>query len=50
MWRVSLWDYYPEVTQDFQFNPQVQIHDVTLRDGEQETRMIFTAQDKIAIA
>jgi isopropylmalate/homocitrate/citramalate synthase len=50
MWRVSPWDYYPEVTQDFQFNPQVQIHDVTLRDGEQETGVVFTAQDKIAIA
>jgi isopropylmalate/homocitrate/citramalate synthase len=50
MWRVSPWDYYPEATQDFQFNPQVQIHDVTLQDGEQETGVVLTAQDKIAIA
>jgi len=50
MWRVSPWDYYPEVTKDFQFSKQIQIHDVTLRDGEQETGVVFTAQDKIAIA
>ena len=50
MWRVSPWNYYPEVTQDFQFAKKIQIHDVTLRDGEQETGVVFTAQDKIAIA
>jgi isopropylmalate/homocitrate/citramalate synthase len=50
MWRVSPWDYYPEVTKDFSFAKNIQIHDVTLRDGEQETGVVFTAQDKIAIA
>src|SRR3990172_4092404 len=50
LWRVSPWDYYPEVTKDFQFPPKILIHDVTLRDGEQETGVVFTAQDKIEIA
>jgi len=50
MWRVSPWNYYPEVTQEFSFAKNIQIHDVTLRDGEQETGVVFTAQDKIAIA
>jgi isopropylmalate/homocitrate/citramalate synthase len=50
LWRVSPWDYYPEVTKDFNFAKTILIHDVTLRDGEQETGVVFTAQDKIAIA
>jgi isopropylmalate/homocitrate/citramalate synthase len=50
LWRVSPWDYYPEVTKDFSFAKKILIHDVTLRDGEQETGVVFTAQDKIAIA
>ena len=50
MWRVSPWDYYPEVTKDFSFANKIQIHEVTLRDGEQETGVVFSAKDKIAIA
>lgn len=50
MWRVSPWNYYPDVTGAFHFPQKVQIHDVTLRDGEQETGVVFTAQDKIEIA
>ncbi len=50
IWRVSPWNYYPEVTKDFSFADKILIHDVTLRDGEQETGVVFTAQDKIEIA
>lgn len=50
MWRVSPWNYYPEVTKNFNFAKNIKIHDVTLRDGEQETGVVFTAQDKIEIA
>ncbi|MBI2842921.1 MAG: pyruvate carboxyltransferase [Armatimonadetes bacterium] len=49
-WYVSPWNYYPEVTGDFEFAENILIHDVTLRDGEQETGVVFTAQDKIEIA
>ena len=50
LWHVSPWDYYPEVTKDFTFANRVRIHEVTLRDGEQETGVCFSAQDKIDIA
>ena len=36
-WYVSPWNFYPEVTKDFHINPKVKIHDVTLREGEQQT-------------
>lgn len=50
VWRVSPWNYYPEVTKDFTFAPKIEIHDVTLRDGEQETGVVFSAKDKVEIA
>jgi isopropylmalate/homocitrate/citramalate synthase len=49
-WYVSPWDFYPEVTKDFRINPKVKIHDVTLREGEQQTGVVFSRDDKIAIA
>lgn len=49
-WFVSPWNYAEEVTQDFDFADQIKIHDVTLRDGEQETGIVFTKDDKIRIA
>ena len=50
MWRVSPWNYLPEVTKNFDFAEKILIHDVTLRDGEQETGVVFSSQDKIEIA
>ena len=47
---VSPWDYAPEVTKDFKFAKQIKIHDVTLRDGEQQAGMEFRKDDKIRIA
>jgi isopropylmalate/homocitrate/citramalate synthase len=49
-WHVSPWNYLPEVTKDFTPPKQVKIHDITLRDGEQQARVIFTKDDKIRIA
>jgi isopropylmalate/homocitrate/citramalate synthase len=49
-WFVSPWNYLPEVTKDFQPPKQVKIHDITLRDGEQQAGIIFTKDDKIRIA
>ena len=49
-WHVSPWNYLPEVTKDFTPPPQVKIHDITLRDGEQQAGVIFTKDDKIRIA
>ena len=49
-WFVSSWNYIDEVTQGFAIPKQVKIHDVTLRDGEQQAGIIFTKDDKIRIA
>jgi isopropylmalate/homocitrate/citramalate synthase len=49
-WFVSQWNYLEEVTKDFQPPAAVKIHDITLRDGEQQAGIIFTKDDKIRIA
>jgi isopropylmalate/homocitrate/citramalate synthase len=49
-WFVSPWNYLPEVTRGLNPPSQVKIHDVTLRDGEQQAGIIFTKDDKIRIA
>ena len=49
-WHVSPWNYLEEVTKDFQPPKQVKVHDITLRDGEQQAGIIFTKDDKIRIA
>jgi len=49
-WFTSPWNFAPEVTKDFRFADQIKIHDITLRDGEQQTGIIFTRDDKIRIA
>jgi isopropylmalate/homocitrate/citramalate synthase len=49
-WFVSPWNYLEEVREGFQPPARVRIHDVTLRDGEQQAGVIFTKDDKIRIA
>ena len=49
-WFVSAWDYASEVNKDFTFAKNIKIHDVTLRDGEQQAGIVFTKDDKIRIA
>jgi isopropylmalate/homocitrate/citramalate synthase len=49
-WFVSEWNYAPEVTKDFKFAKNIKIHDVTLRDGEQQTGVILSKDEKIRIA
>jgi isopropylmalate/homocitrate/citramalate synthase len=49
-WFVSPWNYLEEVTKGFKPPKKVRIHDVTLRDGEQQAGIIFTKDDKIRIA
>jgi isopropylmalate/homocitrate/citramalate synthase len=49
-WYVSPWNYLEEVTKGFNPPKKVRIHDVTLRDGEQQAGIIFSKDDKIRIA
>jgi isopropylmalate/homocitrate/citramalate synthase len=49
-WFVSPWNYLEEVTRDFDPPKKVRIHDITLRDGEQQAGVIFTKDDKVRIA
>ena len=49
-WFTSPWNWAPEVRQSLNFPKQIRIHDVTLRDGEQQTGIILRRQEKVAIA
>ena len=49
-WFTSSWNFEDEVTADFKFPDTIKIHDVTLRDGEQQTGIAFSTDDKIRIA
>jgi len=49
-WFVSPWNFSDAVRSQLKFPKQVTIHDITLRDGEQQTGIIFNKDDKIRIA
>ena len=49
-WWHSLYNCVPEVRDQMQLPPKVEIHDATLRDGEQTPGIVFDIEDKIAIA
>jgi isopropylmalate/homocitrate/citramalate synthase len=49
-WWVSPYNFVPEVRQSLMLPPKVQIHDATLRDGEQTPGVVFSIDDKIRIA
>lgn len=49
-WWASPYNDDPAVVETLQLAPKVEIHDATLRDGEQTPGVVFTVDDKIRIA
>ncbi|AYY12291.1 pyruvate carboxyltransferase [Actinobacteria bacterium YIM 96077] len=49
-WFTSPWNHDDEVTAEYAFPDEIKIHDVTLRDGEQQSAVMFNADEKIRIA
>ena len=47
---VSPYNFHPDVTGQLNLPPKVEIHDATLRDGEQTPGVVFTVENKVAIA
>ncbi|SHI40791.1 Isopropylmalate/homocitrate/citramalate synthases [Dethiosulfatibacter aminovorans DSM 17477] len=49
-WYTSPWNFSDEVTEGYKFAKDIQLHDVTLRDGEQQAGLILNADQKIRLA
>ncbi len=49
-WFTSPWNHDPADRAELHFPRKLLIHDSTLRDGEQQAGVVFTADDKIRIA
>ena len=47
---VSPYNFNPEVTGELNLPEKVEIHDATLRDGEQTPGLVFSVEEKVAIA
>jgi len=50
LWFTSPWNHTSEIKAALHFPEKIRIHDVTLRDGEQQTGIVFRRHEKVAIA
>lgn len=49
-WYTSPWNFADEVKATHNFAKKIKFHDVSLRDGEQQARLVFSKDQKIALA
>lgn len=50
LWNTSHWNFAPEATKDFSFAKKIKLHDITMRDGEQQAGVLFNKDQKVALA
>lgn len=49
-WFTSPWNFADEVKSTHNFAKKIKFHDVSLRDGEQQARLVFNKDQKVALA
>ncbi len=49
-WFTSPWNFADELVKEQSFAKEIKIHDITLRDGEQQARVVFNKDQKIELA
>jgi isopropylmalate/homocitrate/citramalate synthase len=49
-WFVSPWNYAPQAVASWEFPKEIKVHDLTLRDGEQQAGLCLRKEDKVRIA
>lgn len=50
MWYTSPWNFCDGAKEMFHFADNIQFHDVTLRDGEQQSGVLYNCEQKVALA